>query len=196
MQTIFWFCNRSLCALVVSKTEGVSFSDFYFINPTVGIAAASDIDSSRTIWRTEDGGLNWTNVFSQRNYFINAIWFTTDQVGWAVGYFEDVGRGKKPIINQSTDGGLTWKNIYTNLSAGGDRSGEPLLDIQFKNEHEGLALSNYSESAITVDGGLTWNLTYDGDGKELIPAYGLYKCIGGQSKMYIAGRQGTVTQWK
>lgn len=177
------------------STQGVSFVDYYFVNTSVGIAAAYDADSSRCIWRTTDGGQTWSNVYSKENYFINSVWFTNENTGWAAGYYAKTGLGKFPVINQTSDGGLTWKNVYINRYPG-DIKGEELLDIRFRNELEGFALSTYSESLTTIDGGLTWKLTYHDDGTELLPSYGIYKTLDGYSEMYLAGREGYVTKWK
>jgi photosystem II stability/assembly factor-like uncharacterized protein len=171
--------------------EGVSLTDIYFINPSTGIAAASSNDY-RSLWRTTDGGSTWSNVFAAENYFIKAIWFTSENTGWAAGFYSEPGRGKLPIINRTTDGGLTWENVYTNEYPG-DIRGETFLDIHFKNENEGAAISTLSENAITVDGGVTWKKTYTLE-ENLIPSSGIYTTLDGFTKMYLMGRAGAVTK--
>lgn len=140
--------------------EGVCFVDFYFMNAATGIAAANHESGYKSIWRTTNGGESWNNVYEAENYFINAIWFTSETTGWAVGYYDKMGWGHLPAIQKSIDGGLTWQNIYINRYPGPTK-GEELLDIRFKNEMEGFAVSTYMESVITSDGGQTWKVTYD-----------------------------------
>jgi photosystem II stability/assembly factor-like uncharacterized protein len=174
-------------------TEGVSFVDLYFINSSTGIAAGFD-DDDRSIWRTTDSGSSWSNVFAAENYFITSIWFTSENTGWAAGYYSELGRGKLPIINRTTDGGLTWENVYINEYPG-DIKGESFLAIRFKNENEGIAIATFSENVITNDGGVTWKKTYSLE-EDLIPSYGLYKILDGFSKIYLMGRDGSVTKWE
>ncbi|MBS1658850.1 MAG: hypothetical protein JST18_12250 [Bacteroidetes bacterium] len=175
------------------STGGVSFVDYYFLNASTGIAAAFDEDSYQCIWRTTDGGQNWSNVYKEENYFITSVWFTDENNGWAAGYYTRQGKGKLPIINHSKDGGLTWKNVYINLHPG-DLKGQALIDIRFRNALEGIALATYSENVITSDGGATWHLTYDDE--DLIPSYGIYKLLDSFNEIYLAGKNGYVTRWK
>jgi photosystem II stability/assembly factor-like uncharacterized protein len=175
--------------------EGVSFVDFYFMNAATGIAAANHESGYKSIWRTTNGGESWNNVYEAENYFINAIWFTSETTGWAVGYYDKMGWGHLPAIQKSIDGGLTWQNIYINRYPGPTK-GEELLDIRFKNEMEGFAVSTYMESVITSDGGQTWKVTYDDEGTAMIPDWGIYKILDGDAHMYLIGRKGYVTKWK
>ena len=177
------------------STEGVSFTDLYFNSSSTGLATAHDEDTYQCIWRTTDGGSTWSNVCNKEKYFMNSVWFTDATNGWAAGYYNEAGRGMLPLIARSADGGLSWEMAYINRHPG-DIIGEELLDIRFKNELEGLATSTYSESVITSDGGLTWNLTYYYDESELIPSYGIYKTLDGFSNMYLTGRNGYVTKWE
>jgi photosystem II stability/assembly factor-like uncharacterized protein len=93
-------------------TNGASFTDYYFINASLGIATANDNDLYQSIWRTTDGGLNWTNVFDEPNYLMNSIWFTDENTGWAAGSYDQIGLGQEPQIIHTTDGGLTWQNVF------------------------------------------------------------------------------------
>ncbi|MBX7140553.1 MAG: hypothetical protein K1X63_05670 [Chitinophagales bacterium] len=174
-------------------TEGVSFVDLYFISSSTGIAAAMD-DDYRSIWRTTDGGDSWSNVFAAENCFIKTIWFTSENTGWAAGYYSELGRGKLPIIHRTNDGGLTWVNVYTNEYPG-DIRGETFLDIRFKNENEGIAIADFSENVITNDGGVTWKKTYTLK-EDLIASYGIYKILAGFSEMYLMGSEGSMTKWE
>jgi photosystem II stability/assembly factor-like uncharacterized protein len=175
------------------STEGVSFTDFFFLNSTAGVAVAHDENNYQCIWRTEDAGSTWVNVFSEEDCFLNAVWFNSETAGWAVGYLLEPGNREIPVINKTVDAGLTWTRAYINVHA--HDAGEALLDVRFKNEMEGLVTSGYSESLITNDGGETWQLTYD-NAIQNLPSSGIYKTMGGYQNLFIAGRKGIVTTWK
>ena len=81
------------------------------------------------------------------------IFFINKKVGWAAGYYDDAGLGKVPVIVNTTDGGETWSERYRNEDISG--YGEPLIDIRFKNELEGYALSRHNYDVFTTDGGQT-----------------------------------------
>jgi len=177
------------------QTAGVSFVDYYFVSGSTGIAAAYDEQSYKCIWRTTDDGATWSNTYSSENYFITSVWFTDSNNGWAAGYYDQTGLGKFPVINHTSDGGQTWTNVYMNQDPG-DIKGEALIDIRFRNAQQGFALSTYSQSIITSDGGVTWSFTHDDNGDAMIPDWGMYKSLDGSSKMFLTGRHGYVTEWK
>jgi photosystem II stability/assembly factor-like uncharacterized protein len=174
-------------------TEEITFTDFFFLNSFEGIATAHDENNYQCIWITADAASTWTNVYSEEDFLLNAVWFTTEQTGWAVGYALQPGGLKYPVINRTDDAGATWVNTYINIHA--HDKGEALNDIRFKNERKGFVTSDYSESLITDDGGETWHLTYDNEIQKL-PSSGIYKTIGGVTSLYIAGRKGIVTKWE
>jgi photosystem II stability/assembly factor-like uncharacterized protein len=175
-------------------STGVDFADYHFISAEVGFAASRDEDSIRCIWRTMDGGSSWVSVHNEESLYINSIWFTDENTGWAAGYYERIGRGKLPAIHQSHDGGLTWENVYLNQELVSVK-GEALIDIHFRNELEGFALATYSQSVMTVNGGATWLFTHDEEGNEVIPDWGIYKSLDGFDTLYLMGRKGMVTKW-
>ena len=176
------------------STDETSFVDFYFVNSSTGIAAANDDESSKSIWRTTDGGLTWSNVYNRPKYIVNSICFTNENIGFAVGCYDQIGEGCEPEILETTDGGLTWKEVYRNPEI--IRPGESLIDIRFGNSQEGVAISNYSESVYTIDGGSTWYRFYEDETVGLPSLQPLYKTIGGHSDLYIAGQLGYVVKWK
>ncbi|MEO5675820.1 MAG: hypothetical protein ABIQ74_14355 [Chitinophagales bacterium] len=176
------------------STDTTTFNYFYFITSVTGFATAYDDQFFKCIWRTDDGGSTWSNVYDSSNYFMNAIWFTSANEGWAAGYYDRTGLGKLPVINHSTDGGATWQMAFIDDHPE-DIKGDQFIDVRFKNGLDGFALSIYDQSFITVDGGQTWNLTYGENGK-LLPSYGVFNSLAGYSTMYFTGRNGYVTAWK
>jgi photosystem II stability/assembly factor-like uncharacterized protein len=176
-----------------TPVENVSIFDFYFVSSLVGVAVGYDEENNRCVWRTSDGGASWTNVFNEENYYMNSVYFISENIGWAAGYYDRAGL-KEPSILKSTDGGLTWQENYRYTGISSD--GETLTDIRFKNELEGYALSVHNYDLYTLDGGQTWNLVNDSEVISSTPVFGLYKTLGGYSDLYLAGKSGTVTVWK
>ncbi|MCY7409384.1 MAG: hypothetical protein LH473_03865, partial [Chitinophagales bacterium] len=174
--------------------DKIYYHDYFFISATNGVAVANDHDQNRAIWITTDGGSNWKNVFNEANYYIHSVWFTTESTGWAAGYYDLDGVNHEPVILESTDGGLTWKDIYHNTDVSGE--GEELLDIRFKNEKEGFAISNLADDVFTTDGGLNWTRTYDSKTFGLPEYGGIYSTLGGLNEMYITGSEGYLVKWK
>lgn len=166
---------------------------FCFTGTSSGIAVGYDYDQNRCVWRTTDAGASWENVFNEENYYLNAVYFLNENIGWAAGYYDRVGM-KEPAILKTTDGGLTWqKNYrYTQISS----SGETLTDIRFKNEQEGYALSVHNYDAFTKDGGTTWHLVNDTEELTATPVFGLYKSLAGIGQLYLIGEKGTLTKWE
>lgn len=174
-------------------TEDVSFLDLYFMNSSIGVAVASD-GGNRCIWRTENGGEIWSNALEERNCYLTSVWFTGESNGYAAGYFDQIGMGKMPVILKTTDGGLTWEENYRQQDISG--RGEPFVDIRFKNELEGYALSRHNYDVFTTDGGQTWQLMSDSQELSETPVYGLIKMLDGVNDLYLIGAHGTVAVWK
>lgn len=177
------------------STEGMYFLDCFFIDATTGVAAVYDADSTRTILRTTNGGLEWKPVYAEEDFVFNGVWMSDENTAWAAGYYVSTARGNYPAIVRSEDGGINWENIYLNRETG-SRKGERFIDIRFRNKLEGFALSAYTESIYTIDGGQTWNFLYDEAGTSFIPDWGIYRLMDGINNLYLAGRNGYVTKWE
>ena len=92
-------------------STSVSFSSFAFANNRLGIITgrrASNSQDNVILWRTEDGGESWQDVYlngqtsrllNDRKGF-NAICFSNEQIGWVVG---------EGMIIHTNDGGKTWE---------------------------------------------------------------------------------------
>lgn len=92
------------------------FSDIHAFNANTAFvitAPSSGGASSNGIWKTTDGGLNWTkysgSIFSASASFANHIYFWDENNGYA---------GGDPVANKfemykTTDGGNTWSVIST-----------------------------------------------------------------------------------
>ncbi|MCY7409952.1 MAG: hypothetical protein LH473_06745 [Chitinophagales bacterium] len=169
------------------------FSDYFFIDQSTGVATCSNDQEYRSIWRTTDGGLSWKNVCNVSKYFMYAVWFVNDQVGFAAGYFEEMSLGNLPSIMKTSDGGITWENIYKN--EGIISFGEPLIDIRFQDEENGFAIGEDGESVFTTDGGLTWTSARESNTTGLPMGCGIFKTLDGYNDLYITGKDGYVIKW-
>lgn len=126
------------------------------------------------IYRTTNGGANWTRVLNVGNITISDLWFVDDQQGYAVGEYGDNYR--------SNDGGLTWTPLpptsgshsvfFTDAqygwtdshrtTDGGDTwtymGGTPqqTMSIFFTDRDTGYAVAYSGQVVKSVDGGITW----------------------------------------
>lgn len=80
---------------------------------------AGNIGSITYVYRTVNGGLNWTQVYSQSNGSINAISFKNTQLGYMVG--NPV--GGRWSLWKSTDKGLTWDSSGMYITQAGSETG-------------------------------------------------------------------------
>jgi photosystem II stability/assembly factor-like uncharacterized protein len=71
-------------------------SDVAFVNDSLGWA----VGEQGAVYRTIDGGLNWTPVDLKTKADLTAVSFSDAQTGWIVGVSEKIWR--------TTDGGATW----------------------------------------------------------------------------------------
>ncbi len=118
------------------------FFDVHFFNHTDGIVVGgNEQDYSPIIWKTTDGGNNWSAVSAPVNaFYLRAIDFVDNLNGWAVGRFG--------TIIHTTDGGNTW-NFQTNPAT------TTLFDVDFSDAMHGVACGN-GIILYTTDGGQNW----------------------------------------
>lgn len=74
---------------------------------------------STMVYRTSNGGYNWTQVFSQMSGSINGVWFKNSSTAIMIG--NPVG-GRWTIF-RSTNGGLTWDSAGRRLVQSGSETG-------------------------------------------------------------------------
>ncbi len=96
---------------------------------------------SGALYRTTDGGLNWTTASPVSNY-INSIHFVTDNYGWIAA---DGGK-----ILRTRDGGRSpWVEQTTGIT-------EDIYKIFFVDGDYGWAITKYKTLLSTTNGGGTW----------------------------------------
>ena len=104
---------------------------------------------SSTIYRSQDGGLTWS-VSIPQNFTStpNDIYFLNENIGF-------VTHSKNGLIKKTTDGGLTWQELYLPVT---DPNYADITDIYFTDQSKGFATASRNDVLFhTDDGGRTWN---------------------------------------
>jgi photosystem II stability/assembly factor-like uncharacterized protein len=100
------------------------------------------------IYKTIDGGLNWTAQSSGTNHNLNSLSFVNDSTGWIVGSLGTAPNPITAVILKTTDGGLTWDSLSAPANV-------DLNAVQFLDENLGWVAGG-NLVLRTVDGGLNW----------------------------------------
>jgi len=123
----------------------------HFVGKNLGWAAGDH----GVVWKTTDGGLNWTLITTGVDDSFRSICFLTDRVGWIVGGstvpHTRIGLGTILFTN---DGGTTWKKFAAGKLP-------QLHDIEFFDLKRGIAVGESSGDFPTGvmrsdNGGQTW----------------------------------------
>ena len=122
----------------VQNIPSLSFPSSYFINESLGWMVGDSYGGSN-IYRTTDGGTNWTPCGSTYPGYYFTICFSNATTGWITGYNYS---NQKSII-KTTDGGNTW--------VGQDIPSNWLSSLFFLNENTGWAVGDGIYK--TTDGG-------------------------------------------
>ena len=131
--------------LIHTKSDlpsGVSgaFRAVFFINSLTGFAG------SNAIFKSTDGGLNWTYITSL-GVIVRSLYFTDQFTGYAA-----CDKGK---IFSTTDGGINWSLQYSAADTTAD-----LNKILFVSADTGFAVGKRQTVFRTTDRGNTWNVRY------------------------------------
>ncbi len=99
------------------------------------------------ILMSTDFGATWTQSKVPTCSLLTAVHMHNDQLAWAVGH--------DAVILRTEDGGSSWKVVHH-----APENEQPLLDVWFRNSHEGIAVGAYGYYLETDNGGDTWNQRY------------------------------------
>lgn len=113
------------------------FTCIRFFNENIGLIGCQNDE----IYRTSDGGNNWTRVDSSLYFGVSSIYTLNSTTGFAVGRINS----NTGIIRKTTDTGLTWSTILTTSS---------ISNIKFINNTTGFCVGKGASK--TTDGGQTW----------------------------------------
>ena len=105
------------------------------------------------VLRTTDGGHTWAETQMTLMSLVAAVTFTDAMNGFAVGSRITGGYPYSNVIAKTSDGGLTWRQVYADQV----KSGYPMLsDVSFAAGGRGWAVGDSSAVLTTTDGGETW----------------------------------------
>ncbi|MCF8298273.1 MAG: T9SS type A sorting domain-containing protein [Saprospiraceae bacterium] len=124
-----------------SPNTTANINDIYFVSVNTGFAVCD----SGEIYKTTNGGDNWTFQYSGVTNNLNGVFFVSSQKGYVVG---DAGK-----ILVTTNGGTNWS--ITTLT-----TPFALEDVYFNNPDSGIIVGNYNNGGyfiVTFNGGTSWN---------------------------------------
>ena len=123
-----------------SKISGsftkASLLSVFFINQYVGWVSGY---YPNKIYKTEDGGFHWSEIFDFGNIYLWDFLFTDAQNGWGI---------YGPSIYKSNNGGLSWDSVFS-------VSGYSVNSIQAVDQNT-LFITDYSSIYRSLDGGINW----------------------------------------
>ncbi len=117
-----------------------------------------------TLYHTTDGGLSWTS--NAVPFSGGSLQFLDAQAGWMLAAL-GAGAGSEAVaVFQSTDAGVTWKQVYVNdptvagssgsLPLSGQKSGMTFLDAAHGWVTGSVPMDSYVYLFSTQDGGYSW----------------------------------------
>ncbi len=147
--------------IAVPGTSGYSFGSIFFVDANTGyLMAAAPQEFATKLYKTTDGGANWTKVqdfgsgaATGDGKGVNDLWFVDANVGFAAG------RSGSPAIFKTTDGGAHWTTQYQSASPANLNS---VQKIAFADASIGYAVSDEGVVLRTVNGGTSWTPEYSG----------------------------------
>lgn len=142
-----------------SILHGVAFADAQ-TGWAVGAKRAGEdkygkLEHAGVVFGTRDGGVTWTEQYSQAERTYTKVDFVDASHGWVVGFPTSSGGDERTVLH-TTDGGQSWE-----IQEPGDIF-SPLWDVHFIDQNRGyIAGANYIGAwgppvKRTFDGGATW----------------------------------------
>ena len=154
--TLAVFASFSLYAqwIVVNEPDFDGYlQDVHFVSADLGWLVGDD----GMIYKTEDGGLEWTQQNSGTTKDLCKIFFVDENVGWA-GVGNNYLGGEAGSILRTTNGGETWSEVvFADLMTG--YTVKYCDGLFFLDANVGFVLQSDSKNNFvlkTTDGGLTW----------------------------------------
>ncbi|MEO8666291.1 MAG: YCF48-related protein [Ignavibacteria bacterium] len=143
---------------VYNFIEGNELRSTGFFDVNTGIIGTLFPDSTKILYRTTNGGMNWSavnNISGRRPEGICGISVVTENIAYACGRYYGSGR-----IIKTSDQGISWKVVFNDSSLA-----RTLIDCYFWSPDSGIAVGGYNTSMFTngnavvlrtTDGGLSW----------------------------------------
>lgn len=131
--------------------DDASLHDVQFVSVRRGWAAGGH----GALWRTTDGGQEWSLVETGTTATLRSVCFLTDEIGWIAGWqVRGDAELTAPLLQATRDGGQSWETLAT-------ASLSPLKYVRFFGLDEGVVIGeptpeNVTGAWSTTDGGKTW----------------------------------------
>ncbi|MEC9396814.1 MAG: YCF48-related protein [Myxococcota bacterium] len=163
-----WRTDDGLTWNKLVDQPGTFFRAVSFFDEQVGIAAnigpgiTPSIDDTNVLYRTEDGGQNWTPLQTPDGLPGICNLHTVDEdVMWASGRVSGPG-----WVGKSLDKGLTWEwfDMSEHLSW--------VIDIEMQSADTGLVIGNFNRVGRvirTTDGGISWQVVWESETSSELP---------------------------
>lgn len=113
-----------------------------FVDENLGFVIARDSAGTHKVFRTTDGGANWSIRLQVAIGPLRAIQFLNPQVGFVA--------GEGGVAYKSTDGGFTWNSLAINGPV-------DVMSIDFLDEQTGYLACGGGIVLRTTDGGNIWS---------------------------------------
>jgi photosystem II stability/assembly factor-like uncharacterized protein len=142
------------------------------------------------LYSTTNSGVSWvknTNPYLSSVQFWIEMFVMSKDIVYLCGYGDNNGLSK--LIIRTTDGGITWTDLTSNLN---QYSGFSVFNTKWLNLKHGVVCGTNGLTAKTTDGGLTWNATNPG-GSTTVDA-----AIPNKNEIYTVSDRtpGTYTVWR
>lgn len=113
---------------------------------SIGYAVGSNVtyNGNGIILKTTDGGMTWDQISTGTIPGLEAVFFTSTNVGYAAGW--------QDYFIKTTDGGASWNQISVDPSIWYFR------DIEFRDANNGIASTSDASLYVTTDAGNSWTL--------------------------------------
>lgn len=142
------------------STDGsIMWNSVQTLGPNLAVGTTTSLTGmpslSLGVFRTTNGGLNWTNIYSTADGLMNKVYFVDANTGTAIGRSLT-----GPLIIKTTNGGQNWVTQVTVLLQG-------LLNVEFIDANTGVIVSDEGGIIKTTNGGDNWIQQVSGTTEEL-----------------------------
>jgi photosystem II stability/assembly factor-like uncharacterized protein len=165
----------------IEENEKVFYDSMHFVDDLNGFAMGDPTENCLSFIKTTDGGTTWEKISCDNlpKVYVGEAAFATSNTNLIVNgkSIFMVSGGKKSRVFVSHDFGKSWQVYDTPIVQGEEMTG--IFTADFYNEKIGIIaggnylkqLQNWSNKAITTDGGVTWELIADK------AAFGYASCV-------------------
>ncbi len=176
---IYKTTNAGLNWQPITPFNAFGIENFCFLNEHQGFATG-DIIGSEVVFKTEDGGNNWSilSSFSIQYTWLCSVMFVNENIGWITGWSQIPINGS--LLKKTTDGGTTWVDQTHN-------STNLLYEQVYLNENTGWVVGEPQLIQKTTNGGKNWVL------QTSPPAWWMFDVkFLNENTGWIAGSQGKI----